>query len=1300
MPSAADGLLIPGGASPGISLQTMASVMTLSFSAIAVTAMAGPRLRKIIDSILKRNSQTVIEDDEETDQEPHPDDPSIPAASLSGLLRKHHRAIKQQASQTRLTNRGAFVATPKAADEADKKYAEELKELIVSGFKAVKATGSEAPATSSTSIMGKDSNRRVFPLEFRKPASFTVICGESCRQLRIHWGLEEQFWQSVLSAEGLQGGGVQKSGKSGSLFWFTSDSKFVLKTVEKHEIDKAIQLLPELVKHSSTNPNSLLVHLCGFYTLKVHSEILTFCVMTNAFPGQKPQVIYDLKGTTEDRWVAPMPGKVLKDLNFADKMIGLEDAEGVKTLQSIIDADADFLARLHIMDYSLLLGVRELAEGEEFVNTHAGGWSCLEGHEPLKGVTLVHKSGARHVMYELSIIDVLQDYNWKKKVAHFIKSMSIGWFHKIDTEPPAKYARRFKSYFHQKVQSRPPQDQIAKFLDKVKAAHTLPTSRPLTFPKGAELLDEAVEAAVRRGGLLILTNPNAGIFRSKHQEVEAFIDVERYALVFQPVGSDESSRVSVSLYSILEVFPSLVTKHKDSRRCADCGGPMKVEEPTISERRFTIKVSGIHDLRFHAPSRRQMKLWVTALEGFKNFLRQEILECVADNAVGTCKNKLPYASAFQLGRHWEEHFIERHFRLMDEDHSGDMDIKEVEKTWIDLNINPTGEKAVAKAFRDVAGGQDRIGKTRFRHMIYALDRGLEEGVQRFFNDALAMQDGKDMAMELTAIALQQFLKRVQGEDHEEDAIQEMLDSLDAPDVTGSPARLTLRGFARMICSEENMALAPPGKGASLYWQRLPPPSTSVPAAATDAPPPDENGMDYPLTDYWLSSSHNTYLEGNQLSGRSSALQYVDVLHRGCRCVEIDVWDGPDGDPIVKHGYTVTTWVAFEDVIQAIKDHAFSVTPFPLVISIEQNCQSTRQLLRQGQVMEEIFGDSLIKPPVDSEGEVDWAGAKVPTPMEARQKFIVKSSVCSCKKCKQMLNGYNRCIFMPTMKFKNRDADVQEFLEAELQDRDESRGWTHSSGRTECHCTSFTEDRIEKWVANEKQKHNSTWRLKRWHTRYFSRTYPKGTRVDSSNFDPVNAWSIGVQMVALNYQTPDLSMLLNEALFESQNLFGMVLKSRKARDLPAYRKGERRLTKLKLNLMSGHRLPRAASSSLSGSKAPISSPYVVVSLTTTSGRAERRSEVVNENGFDPMFDFAVEFSIAKECDPELIFLVFQVIDRKCGQAMAHAALPVKKLRQGVRWVRLCRPIGGLRLQDAGLLVHIELEDEELGVEQWH
>lgn len=54
----------------------------------------------------------------------------------------------------------------------------------------------------------------------------------------------------------------------------------------------------------------------------------------------------------------------------------------------------------------------------------------------------------------------------------------------------------------------------------------------------------------------------------------------------------------------------------------------------------------------------------------------------------------------------------------------------------------------------------------------------------------------------------------------------------------------------------------------------------------------------------------------------------------CVFSSVDCWDGPDGKPIIYHGWTRTTKIKFDDVVQAIRDHAFvtsrSVADFPEV----------------------------------------------------------------------------------------------------------------------------------------------------------------------------------------------------------------------------------------------------------------------------------------------------------------------------------------------------------------------------------
>eukprot|EP01123_Difflugia_compressa_P010552 TRINITY_DN3892_c0_g2_i1.p1 TRINITY_DN3892_c0_g2~~TRINITY_DN3892_c0_g2_i1.p1 ORF type:complete len:255 (+),score=23.42 TRINITY_DN3892_c0_g2_i1:82-765(+) len=57
----------------------------------------------------------------------------------------------------------------------------------------------------------------------------------------------------------------------------------------------------------------------------------------------------------------------------------------------------------------------------------------------------------------------------------------------------------------------------------------------------------------------------------------------------------------------------------------------------------------------------------------------------------------------------------------------------------------------------------------------------------------------------------------------------------------------------------------------------------------------------------------------------------------------------------------------------------------------------------------------------------------------------------------------------------------------------------------------------------------------------ARIYPKGTRVDSSNYTPVTGWNMGCQLVALNFQTNDEPMWINRAKFEDNGNSGYVLK---------------------------------------------------------------------------------------------------------------------------------------------------------------
>lgn len=182
-----------------------------------------------------------------------------------------------------------------------------------------------------------------------------------------------------------------------------------------------------------------------------------------------------------------------------------------------------------------------------------------------------------------------------------------------------------------------------------------------------------------------------------------------------------------------------------------------------------------------------------------------------------------------------------------------------------------------------------------------------------------------------------------------------------------PGKLEALEFEEYLLSHEN----------EIYDENEGATPTSVPV-----PPMAE---DRPLTHYFMSSSHNTYLLGNQLTGTSSTEQYMTVLRNGCRCVELDCWDGDDGNPIIYHGHTLTSKITFENVIIAINHYAFYSSPYPVVLSIENHCSHNQQV-KMAEIMKRVFEDRLLLPSERTKGDVKGA---MGSPGCLREKILVK-----------------------------------------------------------------------------------------------------------------------------------------------------------------------------------------------------------------------------------------------------------------------------------------------------------------------
>jgi len=143
----------------------------------------------------------------------------------------------------------------------------------------------------------------------------------------------------------------------------------------------------------------------------------------------------------------------------------------------------------------------------------------------------------------------------------------------------------------------------------------------------------------------------------------------------------------------------------------------------------------------------------------------------------------------------------------------------------------------------------------------------------------------------------------------------------------------------------------------------------------------DDSMDFPTNDYFVYSSHNTYLKGHQLYGESSVEMYAYAISMGCRCVELDCWDGPDGEPKITHGMTFTSDITLKDVLYNIKENAFKKTDSPFFLSIEMHC-SDEQQKRMAEYFRTILKDTWIP-------EHDSIPNSFPTPKALKRKFIIK-----------------------------------------------------------------------------------------------------------------------------------------------------------------------------------------------------------------------------------------------------------------------------------------------------------------------
>ncbi|CAG9334408.1 unnamed protein product [Blepharisma stoltei] len=254
----------------------------------------------------------------------------------------------------------------------------------------------------------------------------------------------EKIMRNLINSELSSMIGLMTCGRSGSLFYFSDDGKFILKTIPYDEYALFRNILADYYSHLLKNPDSLLPRFYGFhkiYLIKDGNHIKRyFLVMKNTFPRKyQINLKFDLKGSTFSRSTNPSedPNIARKDNDFNNSGLRIKlGPEKRQRFLEIIQNDVKFFLNMNIMDYSLLVGFHRLreniepeAESMSFAQRNGGGLISNDGEE----------------LYFIGLIDILTLYTPKKKFENLVKGSIFGQS-AVSSVHPKIYASRFQKY--------------------------------------------------------------------------------------------------------------------------------------------------------------------------------------------------------------------------------------------------------------------------------------------------------------------------------------------------------------------------------------------------------------------------------------------------------------------------------------------------------------------------------------------------------------------------------------------------------------------------------------------------------------------------------------------------------------------------------------------------------------------------------------------------------------------------------------------------------------------------------------
>uniref|UniRef100_A0A914ZAV9 1-phosphatidylinositol-5-phosphate 4-kinase n=1 Tax=Panagrolaimus superbus TaxID=310955 RepID=A0A914ZAV9_9BILA len=320
------------------------------------------------------------------------------------------------------------------------------------------------------------------------PSHFKIkdYCPNVFRNIREQFGVDQSEYLTSLTSYEPE---VDPSESSGASRLFVSfDRKFVIKVIDSEAVAEIHAILRQYHEYIvERHGKTLLPQFLGLYRVTVDSNETYLLVMRNIFGGKYGiHKKYDLKGSTVQRQASEKEKTkelpTLKDNDFLDdnyKLMLPSDAK--EQLMSLLKSDTGFLTRLHLMDYSLLVGIhdveqgrREEAEtapphssdpdsGEDIQTPPDSPVASVAAFKPVAtdvnlddeffGIASSPES-PKKIIYFVGLVDILTYYGVKKRTASAAKSVKYGAeAENISTVKPEQYARRLLEFVNRNVAS-------------------------------------------------------------------------------------------------------------------------------------------------------------------------------------------------------------------------------------------------------------------------------------------------------------------------------------------------------------------------------------------------------------------------------------------------------------------------------------------------------------------------------------------------------------------------------------------------------------------------------------------------------------------------------------------------------------------------------------------------------------------------------------------------------------------------------------------------------------------------------